>query len=478
MRVEWVGRSRQDGDNQQADPARLINIYREKAGDKPILKRVPGMVPFVDLASAPLRAMEQEAGKVFAVSGADLSCIDGNGTVSELGQVSADGDVSISGNNGSAVVSSGGKYYVWDGETLKQPGTGAFSEVGSVEFLGQRTLTTELNGRRFGWSDVADPEAIDGLSFATAESTDDNIIRGAVIQGIYWIFKEQSIERWYQTGGENFLAPMSGGDMETGLLKFGLFIKFPNGAFFVGNDGIAYLVSGGSMRPVSTRGVETALEQKDATHCLYYQDEGHKFCVIRFADREAWVYDLTMDEWHERAEGGSLTPWSATHSVQAFGADFVGSAFGRVFSLDRVPSDDGQPLIGKAVSRTIRNNGNRFRVSRLTLIGAVGNSTLTAQRSPGLHIGGGYMLATDGYTALATGDDVTVSTDSKVSLRASKDRGKTWSLDKTRSLGRAGEHDKVVRWRSLGQFRNANFEITISDDTDITLEAIGEIELA
>ena len=478
MQVEWIGRTRQDGDNTQADPSRLVNLYRERMGDKFVLKRVLGTTLFAALAGAPLRAMAFEAGKVYTVSGVNLASVDVNATQATIGTVSADGVVSIAGNNGNIAVSAGGEYYVWDGSTLDTPATGAFDSVGSVEFWGQRTIITELAGRRFSWSDVADAKTFDALNFATAEQRDDNIIRGAVIQGVLWIFKQRSIERWFLTGGDDFAAPMGGGTIDTGLLSFGLLTKLPNGAFFVGDDGIAYLVGGGSMKPVSSRGVETALEQKNPTECFYYQDEGHKFCVIRFTDRPAWIYDVVMDEWHERAEGDDLDPWSMTHGVQAFGKDFAGSAFGDIYELVRVPSDDGAPLIGRAVSRTLRMNGDRFRIARLTLLPKTGHSTLTKEEPIGLHIADGYMLATDGSFALATDETQVVPTDAFVSLRMSKDRGKTWGKEKRRSIGAQGEYDHVVRWRSLGQFRNANFELTISDATDITVDAVGEIELA
>ncbi len=478
MQVEWIGRSRQDGDNSQSDPSRLLNLYRERSGDKFILKRVLGAEFFVDMGEAPLRAASFEGGKIFAVSGASLISLDANGAVLEAGEVLPEGTASVSGNNGSVAAAVGAEYYVWDGSTMTNPDTGAFDSVGSVEFWGQRTILTEFEGRRFSWSDPADAKTINALNFSTAEQRDDAIVRAAAIQGTLWLFKERSIERWYLTNSDDFAAPLGGGTIETGLLEFGLLTKLPNGAFFVGNDRIAYLVSGGAMKPVSTRGVETSLQQKDATECFYYEDEGHKFCVIRFSDRPAWIYDIVMDEWHERAEADGVSPWSMTHSVQAFGKNYVGSAFGKLYSLERAPLDDGETLIGKAVSRTLRINGDRFRLARLTLLAKTGHSTLTKEEALGLHIGGGYMLAVDGATGMSSGATEVVPTDAFISLRTSRDRAKTWRRSKRKSLGAQGEYEREVRWRSLGQFRNCNIELTISDQTDITVESVGEVEIA
>ncbi|WP_306127935.1 hypothetical protein [Roseovarius sp. MMSF_3350] len=493
--VQWVGQSLQDDDNQQSNTSRLLNLYRERHGDKYILKSVLGTSILVDLPSVFIRAMEEIEGELYAVNGGKLYRIDGgtgptrqfaelggewyevqsgginpggggimpvdpddttcrvSGFVDavEIGTISDAADTTMAGNNGAITIAAGGEYYnVASDGTVTTPLTGAFDNVGSVDFIGQRTVITEKNGRRFGWSDVADSTSFDGLDFASAESRDDDIIRGMAIGPQYWIFGERSIERWYLTGsGESttFLQPVSGADVDFGLKAFGLVSKFPNGAFFVGTNNKVLLISGGSMKPVSTRGVETSITQGRPQSCFYYQDEAHEFCVIQFKDRPAWVYDLVSNEWHERAEGIEFGPWSASVSAKHNGVFFVGTASGQIRRLERSNKEADGPLWRRAISSTLENDGKRFTVSRVQMQVATGIVDVSG-RAP------------------------------EIMFRMSKDRARTWGRERWRDTGVKGDYDKLVTLNALGQYRRATLEATMTDKAEIPLESTAFIEVA
>lgn len=55
-------------------------------------------------------------------------------------------------------------------------------------------------------------------------------------------------------------------------------------------------------------------------------------------------------------------------------------------------------------------------------------------------------------------------------LRTSKNGGKTWSNELTRSIGKVGEYDKRVIWNRVGGGRKTVFEVVITDPVqrDIT----------
>ncbi|QDP48393.1 MAG: putative packaged DNA stabilization protein [Prokaryotic dsDNA virus sp.] len=442
--VEWIGQSLRDDDNAQANTSRLLNMYRERHGDGYTVKSVLGMTTFASFTGVFLRALAEVGGVLYAVVGGKVYSITSGAGTAELATVNDAVDTTIDGNNGAITVSAGGEYYNIDsGGVVTTPTTGAFSDVGSVSFLGQRTIITEKDGRRFGWSDVADSTTFDALDFATAENEDDLIIRGLAIGPQYWIFGERSIERWYQSGSANtseFLLPISGGAIETGLKAFGLLTEMRNGAFFVGNDNIAYLISGGSLIPVSTRGVETAIEQSQPNKCFYYEDEGHKFCVLQFNDRPAWCYDVSVNEWHERCEGADFGPWAATASAQAYGAWYVGNDFGDVLRLQRTNLDAGEPLFRRAVSTTLENDGQRFTINR-------------AQFQPQTGFGNDAGGAPE------------------IMFRFSRDRGQTWGRERWRDVGADGDYDKLVTLRALGRFRRATAEVTMSTPVDIPISS-------
>lgn len=478
MMVEWIGSGGRDSDNSQASTSRLVNWYRENLNGKPVLKGVLGTETFATLEGVFMRAMRAIGGEIYAANGGYLSKIDSAGGIQQIGEVASTYDTSISSNNGKITVASGGDLYVFTGTTRTTPDTGAFSSIGSVSFIGQRTILTEKNGRRVQWSGVADAEDYDGLDFATAEQRDDAIIRGVAIGGQYWVFKETCIEQWYLTGAENFIAYRPGSLVDIGLKAFGLYTDVPNGGFFVGTDNIVYLVSGGAMKPVSNRAVETAIQSGTADRAHYHENEGHKFCVIRFSDRPAWVYDISMNEWHERAEGVDLGPWSAVEAVSAYGAFFIGTETGDIRKLVANNYDAVQPLIRKATSRNVNMEGQYFSVDELEFWGTFGQSRVSTWVNWGLDAGEGIALdAGDEEGALAV---VTLipTRGAEIAMRVSKDRGETFGKEREKSLGDLGDYDRVVKYRALGTARNFCVEITASDPVDVTLDAQASVQMS
>ena len=475
--VEWVGQSVKDDDAGQMDPSRLINCYRETLGGAAVIKSVLGTVPFASMDGVLMRSLTEIAGFLYAVIDGKLNLISSTGLVTQLGEVGSSPETTISGNNGTITVAANGTYYAYRDGVLSQPVTPAFTDIGSVSYIGQTTVLTERGGRRVAWSGVADATAFDALDVATTEQRDDNNIRGLPVGGLFWIFKERSIERWYVDGSASFFSPVSGGVIDTGLKAFGLVSEIPNGVFFVGDDNIVYLASGGQLTPISSRGVETALASGSATNAFYTEDEGHKFCTIRFSDRPAWVYDISSLEWHERAEGGELSPWSATTAAQAYGRTFVGTNLGYVFELARTNQDANDALVRVGVSRTLEVQGRRFVVSRMQIYPRMGRSFIGRAAASVLDIGGGFVLAIGG-AALKIAGFTAAPRDAKVGVQISKDRGETWGRSFTRSLGDQGQYRKSVVMRSLGQYETFNAKFTISDAAEIPLMAKASVDLS
>jgi Neuraminidase (sialidase) len=60
--------------------------------------------------------------------------------------------------------------------------------------------------------------------------------------------------------------------------------------------------------------------------------------------------------------------------------------------------------------------------------------------------------------------------DPQLMFRYSKDGGKTWSNEKQTSFGKIGEYSKRVRFRSLGQFRRFQVELSTSDPVEVKFE--------
>ena len=439
--LNFVGQSAQDKDNLASNTSRLVNCYRESNGESLSVKSVLGMVQFSTLTGAVVRAMARVGGIIYVVHGGNLWSVSDSGVAVNLGAIPDSDMTTISGNNGKVTIVANGNYYVLSSGTITQPTAGAFSSFGSVTFLGQLTVLTEKNGRRIQWSAVANPLTLNGLSFATTESRDDNNIRATTIGGELWIFKEQSIERWAQASTGVFGLP--GATIDKGLKAFGLLSSAGLGGFFVANDNRAYVVgAGGAMQPVSTAAVETSIKQDSPQTVLYHQDEGHEFYCITFPARPAWCYDTTSGEWCERGEGVSGA-WSADYSAEAYGASFVAGPDGTISRLDRVNVDYSGPLVRTMVSRNMNMEGNYFTVPKLEF------------------------QARTGYSEAP-----------QVMLRISRDRGNLWSVPMQKSLGSVGSYDETVAFRALGRGKNFAAELSIADAFEVTIDATAWVGVA
>lgn len=413
--IEFVGQSLRSDANIAVAPSRLVNCYREPTGEGTfLLQPVPGLTEIAELPGIFVREMAVVEGQLYAACGGSLYRITGSG-FTDLGAI-ADGATSIAGNNGAVTVCVDGRYFVWNG-AVSEPTPGAFSDFGAVEFFGGYTVLTEKDGRRFQWSDLADATNLPGLSFSSADGRDDLLIRPYAINGVLYLWKQDSHEMWYITGGAGAEAfeRLAGGVRDIGLRSFGLISRIPGGAFMVGSDGRAHLVSG-ALQPVSTPAVEAAIRDNNPIKCVTYEEAGHTFCVILFPGRPAWVYDVATGEWHERAEGLSLDAWSLSASAKWQGQWYAGRNDGRVFRFGGI-ADGDVPVIKQATSRTLKGEA-RFIVRDVELFARKG-------------------FEADGLTLAGSGDD-----------------GVTWGPEKAISVGPVGRTFHRLNWRNrFGQFR-------------------------
>jgi hypothetical protein len=449
--LEFVGQSARDSDFEMAQSSRLVNYYREPipgAGQaRYALKSVLGTASFADLGKLLLRRIGVVSGTLYAVAADTLYSVTTAGAATEIGTTTVGANCTIAGNNGVVTVAGGGKYYTWDGTTLAEPTAGAFSSFGSVTFLGNYTVLTEYNGRRFQWSDLADPDTLDALNFATAEGRDGDLIRGEAISGNLWLFKSDSHEIWTLTGqgGASAFSRLAGGVRDVGLKAYSLFTRFDGGAFFVGDEGTCYIIAGGRLQPVSLPAVESAIAAETPTNCFYYEDEGHKFCVVRFENRPAWVYDIATGEWHERAEGTDFGAWGALDSANFNGSWRVGTIFGVITTLTRNNADTTGEMRRTAVSRTLYGDGQRFSVRELEFRGRFGKPNLGRE--------------------------------AKAFVRISRDNGLTWGQPMDVHLGDQGEYRSRAILRRLGADRQFTVEWNMSDETDFSVLADARVEV-
>lgn len=442
-KVTFASQSSRSADNIAFSPERLLNLYPEfgPEGAKGImlLRSVLGQTSFANLGTNTLRAMGEVNGVLYAVGGGNLYSISSGGTTSSLGAVSDDTVTTISGNGTNVTVCAGGNYYVWDGATMSEPGSGRFSSEGTVSFMDQYTIISQQSGQEFEWTTLADPATRVASQYATNESANDDTLRVLADRRELWFFGEQSTEVWYNTGqgGVNAFARLNGGALETGVLAANLAVKADAGIFFIGDDKVAYLASGLQLQPISTPAVNQAIDDSTPTHCFYYEDRGHRFFCIRFSDRPAWCYDASTGLWHERSTGVNHGAWEVIATAKAFGKWYHATSTGVIYEASRTNADVSHALRRTAISRNLYLEGNQFTVAELEFLMRLGDHTL--------------------------GRDATLM------LKVSRDGGRTFGSEMTLSAGGLGEFETRVIKRALGRGRQFCVDVSMTDADEITL---------
>ena len=502
-RVTFCNSSVRDDENIAASPARLLNLYPVPVAGEGrttyLLRSVPGQLAKDDIGNSPVRAMGRANGKNWLVGDGKLFEVATSGTVTQRGVVADDTETVIAGNYTDVTVTSGGNYYLWDGSSISQPTTKTFTTVGSHCFVGGYTVLTERAGKRFQWSTRGDASTLDALDFAAAEQVDDNILRAVEFRGSLLLLKETSTEIWQinpdaADSAERFFYSST---TNTGLRAFNLMVRFDDSLFFIGNDSRAYLFGQGA---VSIPAVENSIATSRASHCFYYEDAGHKFCVIRFTDRAAWVYDITTGLWHERGEGAGFAPWRAIGSVRLAstpssaagignmvigsslivgsnntGRWLIGNISGEVLELARTNLDLSAPLFRSAISSTIYLGDRKFTIAKVEALARVGDHDLNEEEEYGLDAGNGFELEAETGVSLFGQLIEAGPRDANLDFYISRDGARTWVGPKRRSLGRKDDFDQRMIWRAQGQAQQVTMRFDISDPAEITLYSDGVV---
>lgn len=466
---------------------RALNCYPEilekgpRAG-KPRLVGIPGLRLFTVLPSGPIRCLWGGDNRLFAVAGStlwELTPLINNplGAPINNGNVGPGPNPAIIVSNGFQLcIASGGALYIDAGaNAVPLIDTEGFPlTCATVAFQDQYFIAAYTNTKTVIISNLApDGGTWDPGNEAEKEGYSDNIVRVWVDQpgGEYlWLFGNQTTEVWMDTGG---LFPFS--RVQSCVFPIGCdsawSVAGAEGQRFWLWNGVVWGASGFQPVRVSDFGVEQAI----STYSFYdqinaeafcYIDGGHLFYVLSFPQSGAtWVYDATMQSWHERwyLLNGQLTRYRPRVFATTYGLNFVGDyASGAVFIMDPTVYVDappvtnlagpGVPLLRQRVCPYITDNMKNLRVNRLTVDAQVGVGLNVPKGQPGY--------------------------DPQAVLRYSKNRGETWSSQLSTSLGRQGEYNKRVIYTQLGSSRIGwAAEYTVTDPVAFSVQG-AEIDVS
>jgi len=526
----YVARSINAADN------RLVNLFPEAIPDggkeAGFLNRAPGLQFLQTVGTGPIRGLwahQTNGSDFYVVSGIQVFKLTSTSATPQLlGTVSGTGPVSIADNGAVIFFACNGPSY-----TYFEP-TGAFDQITDVNFPGAVTVAyidnlfvfNEPNSQRIWSVDTVDPVTatyiyplvFNSLYFSSADGSPDGVVAINVDHRQMWVFGTDSVEVWYNAGLANFpLTPVQGAFNEIGCAAPYSVAKLDNALFWLGTDargqGIVYKNNGYSGVRVSTHAIEYAIAQygniSDAV-AYTYQQEGHAFYVLNFPSAsKTWVYDVSVQAWHERASGNEGQYRHRSNCQCNFGGTIIVGDFenGNIYAFDLdVYADNGQIqrwLRSWRALPTGQNNLKRTAHHSLQLdaesgVGLNGIDpfaplkNLLAEGFPFLateldddittEAGIGLLAVTPITTSddllTESGEDILVSVatvqgvNPQAMLRWSDDGGHTWSNEHWRSMGAIGQYGYRTIWRRLGmteKLRDRVYEVSGTDPVKIAI---------
>lgn len=453
MKIPFVGPTYQS-QSKNADQQRSINCYVEMDNNSPRapvgLYGTPGTVSKVTFNTSGYRGSYRQNGYGWFVYGQSVYRLSTDLTVLKLGDLrTSAGRVGIAGNGMELLIVDGAAGYLVNTttSTLAVITDADFPNgVTMADYADQYFIVSGDSSGKFYISSLLDGSQWDSTEFASAEGSPDITVGHIVDHLELWLFGQNSIEIWQDTGNADFpFQRTPNAFLEVGCASKWTICKLDNSIFWLGqNDrgaGIVYRVNGYAPVRVSDFGVENAIQRYSTISDAYaftYQQLGHDFYVITFPTAGVtWVYDVANNLWHERAyyepDGSGFTQWRCAGHLYFANMNLCGDyENGNLYSLEPdVNTDNGGILKRVRVTQALEKEQARIIYHKLQVDMETGISK--------------------------TGKDASLM------LRFSND-GHTWSGIKSASVGKTGEYAKRVIYRRLGQGRNRLWEISMTDD--------------
>lgn len=438
---------------------RLLNLFAEttptRAKSAVLIRGRAGLRPWATVGKGPIRGEHEMGGLLYVVSGGVLYKVTSAGAATSLGNVSGGGHVLMADNGFQLAIATNGAwvgeldgYFIWGQQGTSGAGYLYDSEAGTFAQLTNEAFLLPNDGK-FQISGINDGASYDALDFATAESSPDELVRGIVDRRDLLLFGTKTLEPWYDSGNSDFPFERQGQTVAPkGIVGPYCIARLDNTVFWIGRDqeagggAIVYRLNNYDGERVSTHAVEEALAGVDFTQvrCIAFIIAGHAFFMVILPNATAWVYDAATQLWHEESTYG-LARWQGNCHVWAYDSHIIGSYnSGDLYTLDPDYFFDGP-------STTIVREMISVPLGEDSAWKVCGKFQIDMETGVGLNDGQG--------------------SDPQIMLQVSYDRGRTWGVEKWRSIGKIGEYGIEVIWRQFRRFRSVMLKVRITDPVKV-----------
>ena len=438
---------------------RRINLYSEisndsERGSKITLYTPPGLTGFTNYGANPNRGVWSNGDSKYYVNRDVLWKEANDGTRTNVGTLLTTGGYVGMRDNGTQMMIVDGTYgyiFTFATDTLVQITDPGFpANPTSVAYLNLRFGVTSEGTGQYQWSAINDGLSWDALDFATEESNPDNLVRIWDENGQFILFGPET------TGfaGATQNADAAFGAIGASAIEFGLaarwsVCKFDDSVIFLSKNRLGGVqvstLSGYTRQTVSTADIETifsAYSGVENATAFSYREFGHSFYEISFpSENVTWCFDGKSGEWHEIESSGGRhrAQFHVNHQNVNYVTDYED---GNTYILDPDALTDNGATIRRLWTGRHLFSGNDSRMAEL-------------------------WIDTESGVGLTTGQ----GTDPQLTMRVSKDGGRTWGAARWASFGALGAYKTRAIYRRLGRTGPVGdwlFEFTVTDPVNVT----------
>lgn len=418
----------------QESAGRLINAYAEPLGptapSKAVYRRSPGLSNFGTTNRSGYRGMIEINGVLYsAFSGQLEKHASAGGASTNVGALVGTKKGFFARNNkfptpDQVFVDPDGNIATFTSSAV----TGGYPDadlpaVIAVTSINGYFVFVTADGRAFA-SDL-NSTAINALSFGSANSKPDGLVRPVSYGGMLFLMGSSTTEVWTDQGlspfpfSRNVVIPRG---LAGPYCVAGQEDSFGKALIWVADDNTVVSLNGYTPEKISPPDLDALIQAVSDTSTLsakVYVSRGHAFWELS-SDTWTWVYNLNNQKWHERAKHLGARSRISGNSCYAFGKWLCGDVdTGNIQQITGDAQEDiSSPLRWRIESGPVTGFPNGQFVGRADFFFETG-------------------------VGVATGEDP-VETDPTVEIAWSDDGGLTWSAPLQRKLGRQATSRQMV----------------------------------
>lgn len=454
---------------QEVDLEDCVNLYPENmespgAKTRMVLYGSPGLSPYQQVGTGPIRGELDIQGYTSVVSGSQYFRIapDGTGYNVPLADVGNDGKlVQMVANDSQVLIVSAGNAFIHDGSGVNPVASPPWTSAVDCNYIDGFFVVLDDDGLPVGGqffiSALNDGTTWDPLDFSTAPFPNNKLLAIAVDHDELWLFGTVVTQIFYNNQGADFpFVPNTTAIVMQGIEARDTRWNLDNTLFWLGRNNYgtlqAFFADGYRAQEFSTRPLEQQwLKYTNPTDVVgwVYQINGHPTFHLNFnTDQKSWRFDRATNLWHRVAYRDPVTNQDEAHRGNChcvrLGKHIVGDRLtNQLWELSTTAYKDGNdPLVA------MRRAPAPYSANKVVFYG-------TFELITPAGIG-------DGSNSNPNNGPVTPEANPGWTVRWSNDNGHNYSNQFILQAGQQGQYGLRLRKINCGSGRNRVWEVSIS----------------